>query len=473
MINNNIFRNKVKEYKGKIFIEHQSSIYKYSFCDILSDKIYNSIGSNNLVLIINNNKPMALLGYYACLLSNNIPMLISNKSSFDIINKIVIDYGIKYIYADNEIIIEHLKSIFCFFDATLYDTQNKKQRINPDIATLIFTSGTTGDSKAVCLTRKNLEFAAQISSEEYNIKDSDKMLALLPINNISGLILSNMHFVSGASILYPENIMLSKEFFDEVDTKNVTNFAGVPYTFEILQKMGFFNKNLEKLRFIIKGGAPNHPKTQKTLIEYAKKFKKNYYNAYGQTETSSMITFYLCESIEKNVNCVGKPYQHIEVLIENDESQLSNRPYELGEICVKGLNVMAKYVNNLSELNDIDLSNTPRMHKTGDVGYFDEDGYLYVTGRIARFAKILGERYNLNHIEMILNQEFYNNIFAVIEYDKKICIYTDSTMQKELIEFLQSKIMIHKNHIRVIYTKDIERLENGKIDYRLLIAKQG
>jgi acyl-CoA synthetase (AMP-forming)/AMP-acid ligase II len=186
-----------------------------------------------------------------------------------------------------------------------------------------------------------------------------------------------------------------------------------------------------------------------------------------------MITFYLCESIEKNVNCVGKPYQHIEVLIENDESQLSNRPYELGEICVKGLNVMAKYVNNLSELNDIDLSNTPRMHKTGDVGYFDEDGYLYVTGRIARFAKILGERYNLNHIEMILNQEFYNNIFAVIEYDKKICIYTDSTMQKELIEFLQSKIMIHKNHIRVIYTKDIERLENGKIDYRLLIAKQG
>jgi len=139
--------------------------------------------------------------------------------------------------------------------------------------------------------------------------------------------------------------------------------------------------------------------------------------------------------------------------------------YKIGELEYKGKNVSLGYSISLMDLNKKD--NNKGILRTGDVGFRDKDGFYYITGRLDRYVKIYGQRINIDEVEEILRSKFEG---TCIKFFKNVInIYSEIEHEKlELINFISSKIKIHKSIIKYIKIKKIPLNSNGKINYAKL-----
>lgn len=341
--------------------------------------------------------------------------------------------------------------------------------LNSELSLLLSTSGSTGSPKLVRLSQKNIISNAVAIKTYLKLNSSDRAISVLPFYYSFGLSILNSHLLAGASLCLTESSLLQKDFWEHLRDGCVTSLSGVPYTFQILERLKFLDQIPPSLKTVTQAGG----KLSAELVsKYAKTlFSKGvqFFVMYGQTEATARIAYLEPGQALVRPASIGKAIPGGEFHILRN-GQLVNKPHEVGEIFYQGPNVMLGYAESR---NDLSLGNQLNGRlATGDLGYFDEDGYFYVTGRSKRISKVLGLRINLDEMESLFKTAF--DRVAVVSDDQKISVFFEEAVPQNWNEFSVDycrRCQIHPSVLKVKVIDQLPLLSSGKINYSELATR--
>lgn len=342
--------------------------------------------------------------------------------------------------------------------------------LDDNTALLITTSGSVGNGKVVALSYDNLRKNAEAIIQSLEIDHHDMAGLLLPISYVYGLSVVNSHLLADAEILLPPGNIFQASYWNYLEEMKVSSFCGVPYTYEIIRRLKVLERPWRHLRLLTQAGGAMNLELKRFLLEWVNDRTRNGILThlavmYGQTEaTARMSSFYLDQHPDK-IKSVGKAISGGRFWIHNssDDGQ--------GNIYYYGPNVFMGYVNKRE-----DLEKSPICYKcdkkeldTGDIGWLDEDGYLYVTGRKKRFIKINGVRIGLDELEQEIENRWKVKTVCVKTRSKEYLIMyliEDITepVREEIMTYLRLLGLTRKQY-RLQIVKSFYYRENGKIDY--------
>lgn len=248
-----------------------------------------------------------------------------------------------------------------------------------DVALFLHTSGTTSRPKGVPLTQHNLAASAQNIKSVYKLSESDSTLIVLPLFHVHGLIAGLLSsLVAGAAVALPATGRFSASaFWPDMRNYNATWYTAVPTIHQIIldRHQSKPEPVYPKLRFIRSCSASLAPTI---LVRLEESFGAPVLEAYAMTEASHLMASNpLPEDGPHKPGSVGKPVGQ-EMAVLNEEGEIQKAETN-GEVCIRGPNVTKGYKNNPE-------ANTTAFQfgwfHTGDLGFFDSDGYLHLVGRI-------------------------------------------------------------------------------------------
>jgi len=384
-------------YKGKN-ISYKELIDKAEFYSAAIDII-----PGDRVVIFSENKPEWAYALFGIWRRGGIAVPIDHMASEDEVAFIIQDARPTYAFVSSDLkytfakaVKRHRYKVEVIDIEDFIPFQDPKEpitNISEDIALILYTSGTTGQPKGVMLTFGNLQSNIEAIAKENIASSKDVTIALLPFHHAYPLMVSLLvPIYLGATIIFSENLS-SSSLVNLIVANKVTALIGVPKLYKILHdkifgeinnipvakklfsfvdfvgspKLGkIIFKKVHKsfggnLKYFISGGAKLDPNIAHDL--YMLGF--DVLEGYGLTETSPIVSFNVPGSIK--IGSVGKPIPGVEVKIAED-----------GEVLVKGKNVMKGYWQRPDLTNEAIKDG---WFYTGDIGYLDEDGYLYIIGR--------------------------------------------------------------------------------------------
>jgi acyl-coenzyme A synthetase/AMP-(fatty) acid ligase len=268
--------------------------------------------------------------------------------------------------------------------------------LHPDLSVLLPTSGTTGNPKLVRLSAANLDANAASIVEYLGIGSDERAIASLPFHYSYGLSVLNSHLRAGAAVVLPAEGLIRPSFWEAFEAYGCTSFAGVPYSYALLERTGWDRRDLPTLRTMTQAGGRLEPAAQLRFHDQLRRRGARLVVMYGQTEATARIAWVPPERLGEKAGSIGVPIPGGRLTIE-DEHGAPVRRGDDGELVYRGPNVMLGYARTVADLaRGDDLGGVLR---TGDLGHEDDDGYVFVTGRSARFAKVYGLRVSLDDIE--------------------------------------------------------------------------
>jgi acyl-[acyl-carrier-protein]-phospholipid O-acyltransferase/long-chain-fatty-acid--[acyl-carrier-protein] ligase len=334
-----------------------------------------------------------------------------------------------------------------------------------DTATILFTSGSEKDPKAVQLSHRNLVSNILNFGAHIHLYESDILLANLVFFHIFGLTCNLWtSFVYGMTMVTYANPTDFQTISRIAREERPTVMVGTPSFF-----WGYLQKSepgdFKSLRIMVAGA----DKCPDVLREgYLKKHGATLLEGYGATETSPVVS---TNTLEFNrPGSIGKVIPGVRVRIEHLETGKECKPGEVGKILVKGDLVMKGYLGD-PELTAECL--TEGWYNTGDMGYMDEDGYLFHSGRYKRFVKIGGEMVSLVKVENVMEQFLPENArCCVVEIPDEVkgsTIVAAVNMEINKIAILR-KMAGHLPNIALprqfFVIEEMPMMGTGKIDFR-------
>lgn len=257
-------------------------------------------------------------------------------------------------------------------------------------AAILFTSGSSGEPKGAILSHKNIMAnIAQIKSIDL-ITPKDKLLSCLPIFHSFGFTVNLWYpLLAGVSVVSTVSPLDVKKNAKVISEEAVTIFASTPSFLKPFLKV-VNPEDIRSLKAVI-AGAEKTPATLKANWE--KLFSSLYLEGYGLTETAPVVGVNLpiCPKTGARRDCegsIGVPLAGMSARIVHPETEEVLSPYEQGVLQIKGPNIFGGYLDNEQETQKVFRDEW--LH-TGDVARFNEDGFLFIEGRMSRFSKIAGE----------------------------------------------------------------------------------
>ncbi len=337
-----------------------------------------------------------------------------------------------------------------------------------DPAVIIYTSGTTGVPKGAVLSHFTLYMNADISGRLFEFEDSDVVLVALPLFHIFGLssILNICVLLGGTMSLVPRFEVAA--VLEQIQRDRVTILEGVPTMYiALLQAPGLDGCDLSSLRVAISGGAPI---PAEIIDSFEHRFGVVILEGYGLSETSSTTTFNISAE-QRKVYSVGKPIWGVSVQIWDDWGRpLPAGAANVGEIVVRGPNVMTCYHNNPEATARAFAGG---WFHTGDLGYFDSDGFLFIVDRIKDL--IIRGGYNVypREVEEVIYAHPAVAEAAVIgvpdarlgeEIHAVVVVKSERAVtEAELIEFVRQKLAAYKYPRTVEFRDALPKGPSGKI----------
>ncbi len=334
-----------------------------------------------------------------------------------------------------------------------------------DNIVILFTSGSEKEPKAVQLTHKNIHANIKSLAEVYGFYSSDIFLGNLPLFHVFGQTAHMwvpMYF--GMSIVTYANPLDFRGICDVVRDEKVTIMVGTPSFF-----WGYLAKSnqgdFQSCRLMLCGADKCPDSLRHGFIE---KHDKVLLEAYGTTETSPG----LCVNTytHNRPGSVGRPLPGVTVRVENYETGEGCKLGEVGKILVKGDNVMKGYFDDFEQTS---LAFRHGYYDTGDMGWMDEDGYLWHVGRLKRFVKIGGEMVSLIKVEDVLEKLLPNDTrCCVVEIPdhtkgaKIIAAITQQIDEKGTLKKMSDNLPNIALPKQFVLIPDLPQMASGKIDFR-------
>ena len=345
-------------------------------------------------------------------------------------------------------------------------------RKDEDLAALLYTSGTTGKPKGAMLTQQNLVSNAIQLVNLWNINRDDTLIHSLPIYHTHGLFVAmNTTMMAGATVRFLKNFNLDYVF--EAFNKS-TLMMGVPTFYTRLLKDNRLNeKHTKNMRLFISGSAPLLKETHKNFYDIT---GHHILERYGMTETN-MNSSNPLDGVRK-AGSVGKPIKDINIRIKAIEGSEVFNKNQIGMIEIKGPNVFKGYLNKLDQTKEAFTKDGYFI--TGDIGYFDDDGYLYISGRNKDL--IISGGYNIypKEIEDVINENenvIESAVFGIPDNDLGEIPIAAIVMYQKDNKLENIKSYLEKNLVRYKIPKDYFVLDElpknimGKVQKNILKEK--
>jgi len=322
----------------------------------------------------------------------------------------------------------------------------------------------------IALNNKHIRYGAYVLNQI-----NDRIMVVLPFYYIYGKSLLNTHFCVGGSAVIDNRFLYPNVVLKTMLEQKATGFAGVPSTFGILlNRSNVRNLNLKHLRYITQAGGAMAPAIQK---EVAKVFSPALlYIMYGATEASARLSYLEPEDLPRKWGSIGKAIPGVELFTaDKDGNRL--QPGKEGELVAQGENIMSGYWNRPQETKKVLRNN---LYFTGDIGVMDEEGFLYVVGRIKNMIKAGGNRVSSKEIEYALYEHDSIAEAAVIgvkddvmgEEIKAFVVLKKgikgAEQTKILKDFLKKRLAPYKVPKYIEYLNSLPKNKSGKIQKRKL-----
>ena len=462
-----LFLKNISKNKNKTaIINENNEIIKYNTLASFVDNFAINIKKRCLVFLVCNNNLESIISYLGFIKSNCVITLIDEKIDDKLLLRLISSYKPKYIFISNlkKLPINSYFTKYNLFNYKLIERSKEKIiKLHDDLMLLISTSGSTGSSKFVRQSYFNLKSNTLSISKYLKISERDNAITTLPMSYVYGLSVINTHLENGAIITLNNYSVVQKNFWEKLYKHKVTNFAGVPYTYEILEKINFKKFNLKYLKYTTQAGGKLALKTAKKIISDYRKLKLKLYIMYGASEATARMTYLPWKYAQKKIASIGKAIPGGSIWIENEKGIKINSYNQNGEIIYKGPNVChgyAKNINDLSKGNDNKL-----ILRTGDIGYKDKDNFYYITGRKDRYSKVHGLRVNLSEIEEITLNIGIKSMCLKEDNNKILVFIKENKSIEKLKKCLSSIIKLHPSSYLIKIVKEFPLNKNFKISY--------
>jgi fatty-acyl-CoA synthase len=331
---------------------------------------------------------------------------------------------------------------------------------------IMYTAGTTGKTKGAVLTHGNTHWNAISLVLAYMLSRKDVNLAAAPLYHIGGL------SVAATPTIYSGGCVILPRFFDPgealkmIERHKVTTMFGIPSMFNMMAgEDKFDHTDFSSVRFFITGGAP----CPVPLIERYLSKGVTFSQGYGLAETAPAVTALPYEDSLRKRGSAGKPMFYVTAEIF-DENEMEVPQGEVGEVAVKGPNVFKGYWN-LPEETEEALKHG--WFHTGDLGYFDSEGYLYITGRKKDMIISGGENIYPAEVEVVLREHPAVAEVAVIgvpddrwgEVPLGIVVVKSGhdVTEQELTDFCGEYLARYKTPKKFIFVDELPRDYRGHI----------
>lgn len=425
------------------------------------------IPDRTLVFVLCENTVAAAAGYVALLSNQIVPLMLSGGLDEQMLNALIETYSPSHIWMP-----VRMKDTFSYsavgekLGYVLLETGLTAPELYPELSQLLTTSGSTGSPKLVRHNYKNVEANARNVAAAFKLDESERAMVSLPINFTQGLSTLCSNLYVGATVLLPTAGLMQREFWDFMKSQQATSFTGVPYSYEILDKLRFTRMALPDLKIINQGGGRLSDAMFQKLSEYASQTGKSFIATYGSTETTSRMAYLPPEVASDKCGSIGVAMPEGQIRLVDEDGSLITETDTVGEVVYSGPNVTLGYAECAADLTKGDERNG--VYHTGDVAWRDADGCHYIVGRKKRFLKLFGYRVGLDECERMLKMEFGPEC-ACVGTDKKLIAYTTYQDEKDTMKkFLAQKTGIFTTAFEVRVLDSIPKNDAGKTLYSQL-----
>lgn len=330
--------------------------------------------------------------------------------------------------------------------------------LHPDLALLLSTSGSTGSSKLVRLSHRNLQANAASIAQYLEVGPGDRAATTLPMQYCYGLSVVNSHLLRGAGLVLTDLSVVDACFWDLFRAAGATSFAGVPHTFDLLDRVGFDAMSLPSLRYVTQAGGRLHADKVRRYAALGARDGWRFFVMYGQTEATARMAYLPPDKAATHPHAIGVPIPGGALRIDAPDGD------GVGELVYQGPNVMLGYAERPSDLS---LGATLDQLHTGDLARLSGSGLYELVGRRSRFVKLFGVRIELDGVERLLADQ---GVPAMCTGDDEQLVVAlgpghDGPATAQL---LGNHLGVPLHRIRVVEVDELPRGSNGKPDYALI-----
>lgn len=462
-------RKAVQQFPEKIAIKYKDVELSYSELDDvikkIADECFADIERCNIGIVVNSpmlfTMSLMAVSYLGC-----VAVPIYAHTGKEKIKELVKQFSLEYvIFEKGYDVLNCEESTTVLSDLIIHkEVSVGKNHIDKNCEIILLTSGTTGAPKGIMLSRDNIKSNVEAIGDYLRLTLNDKIFMVKNMNHSSSIIgellvgLDNM-----CTIVFNSKVLTASSMVNSICDNNITVFFAVP---TILREIILKHKqlNLEKighLRIINFYGAPMSSQDIDKLVELLPNCNLIY--SYGLTEASPRVTYIMGSDLLKKAGSSGRPIKNVKIEISN--KGIDNN----GEIVVSGPNVMLGYYNDAEKTRKTIVDG--KLY-TGDYGYIDEDGYLYVQGRKDNMIISAGKNIYPEEIEQVLQtaegvkEVLVRNISDDKGVEKFIAyIVTDDIEpnMSSLFEVCKNRLENYKIPSKFVYVKELEKTPSGKI----------
>ena len=455
--------------KSIALIDEYGSQMTYEELDSEALALAEKIGHRCLTFVLCRNEIGSVLGYVGFINNAVVPVMLNSHLEADLLQRLLTAYAPSYLWIPKDQ-LDQFPDMKATYEAYGYVLLKTGYQIDyplyDELGLLITTSGSTGSPKLVRQSYLNVFDNAQAIAEYLKLDATERPITTLPMNYVYGLSIINSHFLVGATVLLTDKGLMQKEFWTFFKEKKATSFGGVPYTYEMLDKLRFYRMKLPSLRTMTQAGGKIIPELHEKFARYAQENGKKFIVMYGASEATSRMGYLPPEKAVEKKGSMGIPIPRgIFYLVDVDGKEIKV-PYTTGELIYEGKNVTLGYAEC-----GRDLILGDERHgrlETGDMAQFDEDGFYYIVGRKKRFLKIYGNRVNLDEIDRLIKSEFEIEVASSGIDDHMYIFVTNEKYADPVREFVVQKTKLNPTAFKVITIEEIPKNDSGKTLYKEL-----
>jgi acyl-CoA synthetase (AMP-forming)/AMP-acid ligase II len=339
------------------------------------------------------------------------------------------------------------------------------------LSLMLGTSGSTGEPRLVRLAGASVVSGAQAIRAVHGIDERDVAITTMPMFHALGLSVLHIHLLAGATIVIEPHGVLDDAFWASVDRYGVTSLTGVPHLFQVLARKPWSPHLTPSVTTLSVCGDRLPDPLVKRFHESVTALGGRMFVMYGQTEAGSRICVLPPDDLPAKLGSVGLCVPGMRVTLDQPQACAGvgtgldgTGPDGVGEVVCHARSVMMGYASTAR-----DLARGDDQHgvlRTGDLGEFDDDGYLWLRGRLSRIGKVFGVRVNLDAVEHVAGRLVPAAALADGDRIHLVCEGVDSPRLAKVAAAVADQLGIHRAGIRATRVDRLPRFPTGKINYR-------
>ena len=426
------------------------------------------LACRRLVMCRFENDIWGIAGYLALLAAGAVPMMVNSDLSPSSLDEIIEAYQPDYMWlplqqASHWSTAELHGSLGGYALISLNKFSGTPD-LHDDLTLLLSTSGSTGSGKYVRLSHQNVWSNASAISGYLKLTADERPITTLPPSYSFGLSVIHSHLWVGAGLAVTKKTFFERDFWNFFKEVKATSLAGVPYHFEILNKLRFTKMKLPHLHTLTQAGGRMSPELTKDFANFCSTNGMRFFTMYGQTEASPRISYVPAEVAFEKAGTIGIAIPGGKLELHSENGALISDPNIFGKLVYRGPNVCMGYAEKRSDLLLSDVNHG--VLQTGDLALRDADGYYSIVGRQTRFIKLFGNRINLQDVEDQLNS--IDLSAACTGRDDLLEIYLAKVSASKALQIkktLISSLSVGAEGLAVYEIDELPRFESGKIRY--------